>query len=319
MLATQCWLGSGVAPGARHAVALVPSRDTFPITSCRLGFLLSHILQQTPPTLLIVPPRTPHTNPRRQFSTGSIATLRDAPAEAGVDVAAEMRALWRRAYLAPATTVAVVGPQAPSDLEGFVREAFGAMDASRGGCGAEGGAGADGGQGSGRYGVLDVYGEEQRGALLRVAPMRDLRSLELSWFVPYGALAHPESKPWRAVGHALVGGAASGAADGGGLIHRVGRRGGRAAAGQRERRPARCASAPPSGDHPWRHAPGMHSQAPMIGDTNPFSFGMPPPLQGHESYGSAAHLLKRQGLIQVRGQAPAKPRPPPLAPWHIAQ
>ncbi|GBF97149.1 insulin-degrading-like metalloprotease [Raphidocelis subcapitata] len=185
--------------------------------------------------------------PLSKFSTGSIATLRDAPAEAGVDVAAALRALWGRAYIGPAATVAVLGPQAPEALEAAVREAFADMPAAPhdGGDGGGGGGGGvweagsgaaepgsgdgDGGGGNGgggggppsRYGALAVYGEEQRGALVRVAPMRELRTLEVQWFVPYGVLSEP-SKPWRVAGHVL----------------------------------------------------------------------------GHESYGSAAHLLKRQGLIQ---------------------
>ena len=201
--------------------------------------------------------------PYSQFSTGSLATLRDGPAEAGADAPALLRALWARAYVAPATTVAVVAPQEPEVVEAWVREAFEGLAAARPG-GSGGGGGNDGngsgagglaaaasegeaadcgggsaataGDGeaaataaaaasgaSGRYGVLDVYGDEQEGALLRVCPSRDLRLLELSWFVPAGALAMGESKPWRLAGHVL----------------------------------------------------------------------------GHEGRGSAAHLLKRQGLIQV--------------------
>jgi len=165
--------------------------------------------------------------PYSQFSTGSVATLRDAPAEAGVDVAAALRGLWGRRYLAPAMTVAVLGPQDPEMLEGLVREAFSSMAATRG-CGEEGitngssmqqpqqqqveeggiGSSGGGGGGGGRYGSLLVYGEEQQGTLLRVAPSRDLRTLELVWFVPYGVMEHPDSKPWRVVGHVLVGGGA---------------------------------------------------------------------------------------------------------------
>lgn len=55
-----------------------------------------------------------------------------------------------------------------------------------------------------RYGVLDVFGGEQQGTLVRVAPMRELRTLELSWFVPFGAMACGGSKPWKVASHALV-------------------------------------------------------------------------------------------------------------------
>jgi secreted Zn-dependent insulinase-like peptidase len=156
--------------------------------------------------------------PYSSFSTGSITTLRDDPAEAGTDVVAALRALWGRAYVAPATTVAVLGPQEPEALEAWVRAGFEAMPATPRGAPAGGSASGSGGGGgvakgaegaaaesaSGRYGDLDVYGEEQAGTLLRVAPMRDLRSLELAWFVPAGALALGSSKPWRVAGHVLV-------------------------------------------------------------------------------------------------------------------
>jgi insulysin len=162
--------------------------------------------------------------PYSQFSTGSISTLRDAPQEAGVDVAAALRGLWRRRYLAPATTVAVLGPQDPSALEAWVRDAFAGIAAARDGSGDGSGDGIGNGAVAGRHGDLaGIYGEEQRGTLLRVAPSRDLRTLELLWFVPHGALERGDSKPWRAAAHVL----------------------------------------------------------------------------GHEACGSAAHLLKRQGLIQV--------------------
>jgi hypothetical protein len=155
--------------------------------------------------------------PLSKFSTGSAATLRDAPAEAGVDVAAALRALWGRAYLAPATTVAVLGPQELGALEAAVREAFSEMPAAPRGDGSNGdgdgsawqacgdpaesngsgggGGGEAGGESSGekgasdgaagppsRYGALAVYGEEQRGALVKVAPMRELRTLEVQWW-----------------------------------------------------------------------------------------------------------------------------------------
>jgi secreted Zn-dependent insulinase-like peptidase len=182
--------------------------------------------------------------PYAKFSTGSLETLRggadpdnDAAAAPGGGgggegaEAAALRRLWRERYVAPATSVAVVGPQAPGELEALVRAAFSGMDARRcggegGGGGGEGGSGGDGagssgggggGEGPGggggagaaaagcRYGGLDVWRPELEGALLRVAPMRELRSLELSWYVPYGAMAHPDSKPWRVAGHVLVG------------------------------------------------------------------------------------------------------------------
>jgi hypothetical protein len=169
-------------------------------------------------------------------------------------VAAALRALWAAAYVARATTVAVLGPQDGEVLEAWVRAGFEAMPsaprgAPAGGDGADGaasngagsadGAASDGGSGDGlgrgggggsgsgsgseevgtaedggggsasaapgaRYGPLAVYGPEQRGTLLCVAPMRDLRSLELVWFVPAGALAMGDSKPWRVAGHVLV-------------------------------------------------------------------------------------------------------------------
>ncbi|KAI8465691.1 MAG: hypothetical protein J3K34DRAFT_395999 [Monoraphidium minutum] len=156
--------------------------------------------------------------PYSQFSTGSIETLRDGPREAGRDAAAGLRELWSARYVAAAAAVAVVGPQDPGALEDWVRDAFEGMDSARDGTAGGGGTGA----GGARYGELDVYGAEHRGTLLRVAPMRQLRTLEMGWFVPYGPTPRFESKPWRVAGHAL----------------------------------------------------------------------------GHESYGSAAHLLKRQGLIQ---------------------
>jgi hypothetical protein len=65
--------------------------------------------------------------PYSNFSTGSLATLRDAPGAAGVDVGAVLRRLWDMHYAAPATTVAVVGPQEPAKLLRWVEDAFGEM------------------------------------------------------------------------------------------------------------------------------------------------------------------------------------------------
>lgn len=89
--------------------------------------------------------------PYSQFSTGSISTLRDTPDEAGIDITGALRDLWSRTYVAPATTVAVVGPQDPLSLEDWVRGAFAGMRAARGDGGGD--AAADEAEGSsGRYG-----------------------------------------------------------------------------------------------------------------------------------------------------------------------
>lgn len=40
-----------------------------------------------------------------------------------------------------------------------------------------------------RYGSLDVAGPSVLGRLFRVAPQRELRQLEVQWYLPYGSLA----------------------------------------------------------------------------------------------------------------------------------
>jgi insulysin len=191
--------------------------------------------------------------PLSGFSTGSIETLRDAPAAAGVDVPAAMRELWRAAYVAEGVTAAVVGPQPVEELEAMVREGFASVRASASAAAAEeeeqmeeeeeGGAGARapyttprvGPPGSGRTLAASCFPGGAMARLVRVAPMRELRELDLTWHVPYSTLGEPAA-------------AAPGAA-------------------------APVASAAVA---PWAWA--AH-------------------VVGHEALGSAAELLKRQGLI----------------------
>jgi insulysin len=181
--------------------------------------------------------------PLSGFSTGSIETLREAPEKAGVDLPGAMRELWREAYVGPAVTAAVVGPQPVEELEAWVREAFAAVRAEVEEAEAEAAAAPRpyttprvGPPGSGRTLAASCFPPEAMARLVRVAPMRELRELELAWHVPYSTLGEPNNNGNGNSNNAVASAAVA----------------------------------------PWSWA--AH-------------------VVGHEALGSAAELLKRQGLI----------------------
>ncbi|GLC59471.1 hypothetical protein PLESTB_001491000 [Pleodorina starrii] len=183
-----------------------------------------------------------------KFSTGNAATLRDAPAAAGLDVPAALAAFWRERYLAGALCGCVVGPQELGELRRLVGESFAGVrlrqeDGGGGNdprvCGGDGsdprvggdpavgggdprvaGDGSDprvvtegasavksssgsGGVSEARYGFEDMCGTGRLGRLFRVASQRELRQLEVIWYLPYGMMPDTRSKPWRWAGHVL--------------------------------------------------------------------------------------------------------------------
>jgi secreted Zn-dependent insulinase-like peptidase len=173
--------------------------------------------------------------PLSGFSTGSVETLRDAPQQQGVDLPAAMRALWREVYVGPAVTAAVVGPQPVEALEAMVRQAFGAVRRQREEEDEE--AEEQGAAPSAPLytspalpagappGTLaaSCFPRESMARLVRVAPMRELRQLELTWHIPFSSLgeeataatttaASASVAPWgwaaHVLGHEAVGSAA---------------------------------------------------------------------------------------------------------------
>ncbi|KAF6262496.1 Metalloenzyme, LuxS/M16 peptidase-like protein [Scenedesmus sp. NREL 46B-D3] len=174
--------------------------------------------------------------PYSNFSTGSLATLWEQPQQQGADVAGMLRELWQQCYRAGSTCVAVVGPQEPAQLLQWVAEAFADMPSSSSSSSSSS-AGDDRGingsvsnsskdsisiqapltadtaeeqqqqdaaavQPQQRYPV-DVAAPGARGLLVRVLPQRELRELQLCWYIPAGAVTHSSCKPWQWASHLL--------------------------------------------------------------------------------------------------------------------
>jgi secreted Zn-dependent insulinase-like peptidase len=166
--------------------------------------------------------------PYSNFSTGSLNTLWEQPQQQGADVAGMLRELWQQYYRAGSTCVAVVGPQDPEQLLQWVTEAFGDMPSSSSGSSSNSpdhGGGSSSkvssamqvssaaetaelpecsassssssllqqqevaGQPQHQY-PIDVVAPGSRGLLVRVLPQRDLRELQLCWYIPAGVMAH---------------------------------------------------------------------------------------------------------------------------------
>jgi secreted Zn-dependent insulinase-like peptidase len=152
--------------------------------------------------------------PYSNFSTGSINTLWEQPQQQGSDVAGMLRELWQQYYRAGSTCVAVVGPQEPQQLLQWVADAFADMPGSS--SSSDSNAGSSGldissmpqatessdssnsqplqqqaaaAQPQHRYPV-DVVEPNSRGLLVRLLPQRDLRELQLCWYIPAGVMMH---------------------------------------------------------------------------------------------------------------------------------
>jgi insulysin len=166
--------------------------------------------------------------PYSNFSTGSLATLWEQPQQQGLDVAGMLHDLWQQYYRAGSTCVAVVGPQEPEQLLQWVADAFGDIPSSGSSVVTDSSAGnqasSEGGDSScmqvssaGKHTeaqcTLDNSSEQQqqqqeagqqqqqrypedvvapgsRGLLVRVLPQRDLRELQLCWYIPAGVMTH---------------------------------------------------------------------------------------------------------------------------------
>ncbi|KAF8073057.1 PXM16 [Scenedesmus sp. PABB004] len=140
--------------------------------------------------------------PYSSFSTGNLDTLRTQPAARGADVPAALRALWARGYSSHHTCLALVGPQPCEQLLAWAGDAFGGMAGAGGAAGGAGAGGADAAPLSPRY-PSDATDPDAGGALVLVRPQRELRELELTWYVPAGVMAHSACKPWAWAAHLL--------------------------------------------------------------------------------------------------------------------
>ncbi|GFR39769.1 hypothetical protein Agub_g254, partial [Astrephomene gubernaculifera] len=91
------------------------------------------------------------------------------------------------------------------DAEAAAGAAGGDAEAAAGGAAAAAAAaGGEAGQGGGgRYCLDGMCGEGQLGRLFRVASQRELRQLEVVWYLPYNMMPYMRSKPWRWAGHVL--------------------------------------------------------------------------------------------------------------------
>ncbi|GMH39806.1 hypothetical protein BSKO_07704 [Bryopsis sp. KO-2023] len=127
--------------------------------------------------------------PLSKFSTGNQDTLVHSPETRGVDTAAVLREWWQDRYTSERVTLAVVSPTSLDSLERFCREAFSDVPRERGSSESFKPSGA----------CLKDY--RFGGSLYEIAPIRDIRGIELVWFIPHSRMWAMRSKPWFWVGH----------------------------------------------------------------------------------------------------------------------
>jgi insulysin len=117
-------------------------------------------------------------------------TLRDEPAAAGIDVRAALLAFHSAHYAPARATLAVLGAAPLAELEGWVRAAFGSW------------APAPGAAPAPPPVAGSPHGGAYAGLLLRRVPVRDSRSVRVSWALP-AQRGGWRGKPASVVGHCV--------------------------------------------------------------------------------------------------------------------
>jgi insulysin len=136
-------------------------------------------------------------HPFHKFGTGNLKTLKEDPAKQQLDVRDQLLQFHNRHYFAQQMRLAVLGKDSIDTLEQWVRKYFSAIESK---------SEAD----------LDSYNKSlltpeaagpvrlphQRGVVIEIVPIKDLRSLSLSWFVK-PMRQHYRLKPFQYIGGLL--------------------------------------------------------------------------------------------------------------------
>jgi len=129
-------------------------------------------------------------HPYSKFGTGSAVTLRDTPAEKGIDVRAALLRFHAAYYSANLMCLTLVAPAPLDTLVGWATELFSAI------------ANHDAPPPEKAYADVVAFGPEQTGRIYRVVPVKDVRALELLWTVPPFHTVY-RTKPSNYVSHLL--------------------------------------------------------------------------------------------------------------------
>eukprot|EP00168_Porphyra_purpurea_P016294 TRINITY_DN5225_c0_g1_i8.p1 TRINITY_DN5225_c0_g1~~TRINITY_DN5225_c0_g1_i8.p1 ORF type:complete len:1237 (+),score=430.03 TRINITY_DN5225_c0_g1_i8:245-3712(+) len=129
-------------------------------------------------------------HPYSKFGTGSVATLRDTPAEKGIDVRAALLRFHAAYYSANLMCLTLVAPAPLDTLVEWATELFSDIPNH------------DAPPPDKAYADVVAFGPEQTGRIYRVLPIKDVRALELLWAVPPFHTVY-RTKPASYVSHLL--------------------------------------------------------------------------------------------------------------------
>lgn len=129
-------------------------------------------------------------HPYSKFGTGTAVTLRDTPAEKGIDVRAALLRFHAAYYSANLMCLTLVAPAPLDTLVSWAAELFSAIPNHN----APSPAAA--------YADVVAFGSKQTGRIYRVQPIKDMRALEILWVVPPFHTVY-RTKPSNYVSHLL--------------------------------------------------------------------------------------------------------------------
>lgn len=129
-------------------------------------------------------------HPYSKFGTGTAVTLRDTPAEKGVDVRAALLRFHAAYYSANLMCLTLVAPAPLDTLVGWAAELFSAIPNRNTPSPAA------------AYADAVAFGPKQTGRIYRVQPIKDMRALEVLWVVPPFHTVY-RTKPSNYVSHLL--------------------------------------------------------------------------------------------------------------------
>lgn len=129
-------------------------------------------------------------HPYSKFGTGTAVTLRDTPAEKGIDVRAALLRFHATYYSANLMCLTLVAPASLDTLVRWAAELFSAIPNHN----APSPAAA--------YADVVAFGPKQTGRIYRVQPIKDMRALEILWVVPPFHAVY-RTKPSNYVSHLL--------------------------------------------------------------------------------------------------------------------
>ncbi|GAB0495515.1 hypothetical protein MMPV_006817 [Pyropia vietnamensis] len=129
-------------------------------------------------------------HPYSKFGTGTAVTLRDTPAEKGIDVRAALLRFHAVYYSANLMCLTLVAPAPLDTLVGWAAELFSAIPNHNAPSPAA------------VYADAVAFGPKQTGRIYRVQPIKDMRALEILWVVPPFHTVY-RTKPSNYVSHLL--------------------------------------------------------------------------------------------------------------------